>query len=120
MTSEGQHMQSTSSHMEPHQTPHVSPNDGPFLYDELEDPDPKTFVAGKGPSTDKAKRQFWTVEVRNSQGNMSERALRVRDIFSLPHGEMIIIPFDGSTPSDIDVDGLLGGFLDDRNWAASE
>ncbi|KAJ1415015.1 hypothetical protein SESBI_18374 [Sesbania bispinosa] len=81
--------------MEPHQTPHVSPNDGPFLYDKLEDPDPETFVAGKGPST----------------GDVSERALRVRDIFSLPHGEMIIIPFDGSTPSGTDADGLLGGFL---------
>ncbi|KAJ1408786.1 hypothetical protein SESBI_23198 [Sesbania bispinosa] len=97
--------------MEPHNTSYNSADGGPFLYDELEDMDSETLVTGEGPSTSKAKRQFWTVQVRNGQGEVAERSMRIRDIFSLPRGETVIIPFDGSTPSGTDADGLLGGFL---------
>lgn len=37
--------------------------------------------------------------------------MQVRDVYQLPRGVRVVVPFDGNTPSATDVDGLLGGFL---------
>ncbi|QCD93378.1 putative transposase [Vigna unguiculata] len=35
----------------------------------------------------------------------------VKEIYDLPLGDKVVIPFDGNQPSATNVDGLLGGFL---------
>lgn len=37
--------------------------------------------------------------------------MQVRDVYELPRGVRVVIPFVGITPSGTDVDGLLAGFL---------
>ena len=47
----------------------------------------------------------------DSLGNIKERVLKVTEVWKLPIGEKVIIPFDGIVPMGTDADGLLGGFL---------
>ena len=46
-----------------------------------------------------------------NEGEIRERGIMVREIYDLPLGDKVVIPFDGNQPSATDVDGLLGGFL---------
>lgn len=74
--------------------------------------EPLVGLGDGGASTDKAKRMiFWVVQVKNVEGEIKERPIRVRDADPLPVGEIVLIPFDGPQPIDKDVDGLIGGYL---------
>ncbi|KAJ1420759.1 putative transposase, Ptta/En/Spm, plant [Sesbania bispinosa] len=44
-------------------------------------------------------------------GEFKEEKMRVRDVWKLPVGEKVLIPFDGSQPSGTEAVGLLGGYL---------
>jgi len=45
------------------------------------------------------------------EGEIKERGLMVKEIYDLPLGDKVVIPFDGNQPSATNVDGILGGFL---------
>ncbi|TKY66332.1 hypothetical protein E2542_SST09201 [Spatholobus suberectus] len=48
---------------------------------------------------------------KDNEGEIKERPMTVKEIYKLPLGEKIVIPFEGNQPSGEDADGLLGGFL---------
>ena len=46
-----------------------------------------------------------------NEGEIKERGLMVKEIYDLPLGDKVVIPFDGNQPSVTNVDGLLRGVL---------
>ena len=46
-----------------------------------------------------------------NEGEIKESGLMVKEIYYLPLGDKVVIPFDGNQQSATNVDGLLGGFL---------
>ncbi|KAJ1427569.1 putative transposase, Ptta/En/Spm, plant [Sesbania bispinosa] len=109
MPPKSKQIQSTSSHVEPHQASHDSSDDEPFPPDDLEELE--SLHVGKGSSTGKEKRQFWMVQLRSGAGEVRKQPMRVRDLYELQNGDKVIIPFDGRQPSGTEADGLLGGYL---------
>ncbi|XP_073224197.1 uncharacterized protein [Cicer arietinum] len=61
--------------------------------------EPLVGLGDGGASTDKAKRMiFWVVQVKNVEGEIKERPIRIRDADPLPIGGIVLIPFDGPRP----------------------
>ncbi|KAJ1391872.1 hypothetical protein SESBI_36305 [Sesbania bispinosa] len=65
-------IQSTSSHVKPHQASHDSSDDEPFPPDDLEELE--SLHVGKGSST-------------GSVGEVRKQPMRVRDLYELQNGE---------------------------------
>ncbi|QCD87653.1 hypothetical protein DEO72_LG3g2192 [Vigna unguiculata] len=87
--------------METPQNSHDSANDESFLNDHHDE-------LSSHPHRNKSKRKYWMIQVRSE---IKQRGLMVKEIYDLPLGDKVVIPFDGNQPSVTNVDGLLRGVL---------